>query len=68
MRVVDEDGVWFTNTGHFCFVDPTTNTRFDAGETVKVKPNPWLKSQPVFVAKEETKEEAKPEIKLKVKA
>jgi len=48
--IVDEDGAWFTNTAQFAFTDPTSKVRYAPGVRVKVKPSPWLQTQPAIVA------------------
>ncbi len=49
MKIIDEDGTWFTNAGAFPFNDPISGTRFEPGVRTKVKTNAWIEGQPVLV-------------------
>jgi len=53
--VIDEDGVWITNSGMFPFTDPTTMVRYEPGTRVKACPTDWVMAQAVmqFDGKEE---------------
>ena len=53
--VIDEDGVWVSNTGNFTFTDPTTMIRHEPGTRTKCRITDWLLTQPVmaFDGKEE---------------
>ena len=58
--IVDKDGEWFKNVGAFPFIDPTTNTRFEPGVTVKIKSNDWIVGQPVLVKQIQEEDTPKP--------
>jgi hypothetical protein len=47
-KIVDKDGILWTNTSRYNMVDYSTDTLFGPGETIRIKPNKWLESQPVF--------------------
>lgn len=46
--IVDEDGVWVTNSGSFPFTDPSTKVRYEPGTRTKAHPTEWMLHQKVL--------------------
>lgn len=41
MKIVDKHGVWMTNFGQFRMHDPSSDTYFEPGESVKATDTAW---------------------------
>lgn len=57
MKIHDPNGIVYKNTSRYPFTDPTTGIRFESGESAKVTPTDWIKSQPVLVEQLDTTDE-----------